>query len=34
MNTLYNYLIVFGGHSEDGRFLNDVFIFNITEDEW
>lgn len=34
MNSLHNYLVVFGGHSENGDFLNDVFIFNTIENEW
>jgi hypothetical protein len=34
MNALHNYLVVFGGHSEKGEFLNDVFIFNTIDHEW
>lgn len=34
MNTLHNYLIVFGGHGEHGDFLNDIFIFNSSDNEW
>jgi N-acetylneuraminic acid mutarotase len=34
MNALHNYLVVFGGHSEKGDFLNDVFIYNTAEEEW
>jgi len=34
MNTLHNYLMVFGGHAESGDFLNDLFIFNSSDNEW
>ena len=34
MNSLHNYLVVFGGHAENGDFLNDVFIFNSSDNEW
>lgn len=32
MNALHNYLVVHGGRSDDGRFLNDLFIFNTAQD--
>ena len=31
MNALHNYLVIFGGHSEKGDYLNDVFIFNTAD---
>lgn len=34
MNVLHGYLIVFGGQDDNGKYLNDVFIFNTADNEW
>lgn len=34
MNALYSYLIVFGGQDDDGKYLNDLFIFDTNNNEW
>ena len=34
MNALHCYLIVFGGQNDEGKYLNDVFIFNTSTNDW
>ena len=34
MNALHCYLIVYGGQSDEGKYLNDVFIFNTSTNDW
>jgi hypothetical protein len=34
MSALHCYLIVFGGQNDEGKYLNDVFIFNTSTNDW
>ena len=34
MNTVNNFLVIFGGISDDGSYLNDVVVYDTQKIEW
>ena len=34
MNSINNFLVIFGGRGDDNKFLNDVVVFDTIKEEW
>jgi hypothetical protein len=34
MNSLFNLLVIFGGHDDSNNFLNDLIVYNTIDNEW
>ncbi len=34
MNTVNNFLVIFGGRADDDSFLNDVVVYDTQKIEW